>query len=231
MILNENQLDMYSKCTFLNEAFIISDNDIWYNKKAWSKDEVDVCFILGFSGSGKSTLARKMSRGKDNLAYAELDFLVENSKYNDDELKEKSIFIYEFLKGPGKKYRGEPVHLVNNKQMVRECVAYLIRRQKSLNKKLLIEGIQIILDFDPQELEKYAVCIKGTSYIKSIIRAAKRGMNKKERERKKVNNFGDSLILNISAPVFIARLGKFINYYKNKGDVKRWPQIIKTQLY
>jgi len=218
MILNENQLEIQSQCMFLNESLVFSDNDIWWNRKAWKKKEINTCFILGFAGSGKSTLSRAMAKGnKDNLVYVEMDMLVENAKYKDEVLLERNPFLYEFLKGPGKRYRGLTINSTFNvKREVREFVSFCIRKQRYTKCKLILEGIQLFIFFDPSELEKYAVCIKGTSYLISSYRVAKRELL----EKRIIRSIGSLGLNTAGLPIFNAKLSRFISYYKNKVNKK-----------
>jgi len=142
-----------------------------------------------------------------------MDNLIENVKYSDEELKERNPYVYEFLTGPGQKYRGitfdSTIHVKNS---VRDCVSFCIRKQQSTHRKLILEGIQLFSFFEPVELEKYVVCIKGTSYLTSSYRAARREFL----EKRVLRSLG-TVTLNTSGAVFFnTHLAKFIRYYKNR---------------
>jgi len=96
--------------------------------------------------------------------------------------------------------------------MVRDCVTWLVRKQKSINKKFIIEGIHLLLAFEPSEFEKYAVCIKGTSYATSAYRGAKRELAKKEKTNKL-----SGMSVTAAMPLYNHALNKYIRFYANKN--------------
>lgn len=180
---------LYSKSigeSSIEEGFLKSDKDIYYNKDKFDSGEINLCFITGHSGSGKSTMARSMQSNK--VEHYELDDLNQNYKFTDNNLKEYGDLIYSFFKGPGKKYRYHSYDDMQNctnplddsgdefdKFVNRDFVKYAMKYAKShKNTKFVIEGIWLYFFFKPEELKDYAVYIKGTSRVLSAFRAAKR---------------------------------------------------------
>ena len=105
-----------------------------------------------------------------------------------DELKDYSDMIYSFFSGEGAKYyigiderNNIPKEEYEDKVFV-DFVSFAMEYVKQhREKKYIIDGIWIYLYFDdPSVFEDYAVFIKGTSFLKSKIRAMKR-----ERQRDK----------------------------------------------
>ena len=77
----------------INEGYIKSDKDIYYNKYKFDSGEINLCFITGQSGSGKTTMAGKMTND-----FIRLDDLAQNDLFSDENLKEYGNLIYSFLK-------------------------------------------------------------------------------------------------------------------------------------
>lgn len=183
---NDNNLYKQIQESSIEEGFLKSDKDIYYNKDKFDSGEINLCFITGHSGSGKSTMARSMQ--SDKVEHYELDDLNQNYKFTDNNLKEYGDLIYSFFKGPGKKYRYHSYDDMQNctnplddsgdefdKFVNRDFVKYAMKYAKShKNTKFVIEGIWLYFFFKPEELKDYAVYIKGTSRVLSAFRAAKR---------------------------------------------------------
>ena len=55
-----------------------------------------MALVVGFSGSGKTTLARNISN-KYNIECYELDDLIYNWNFNDEQLKEYGDLFYKFF--------------------------------------------------------------------------------------------------------------------------------------
>ena len=43
----------------VNETFLVTEPDLYYNKQAFDEGKVNLCFVIGYSGSGKSHLTRE----------------------------------------------------------------------------------------------------------------------------------------------------------------------------
>lgn len=172
--------------SYIYEGIVKNEKDIYYNKEKFDSGEINLCFITGHSGSGKSTMGRGMA--KDNIEHYELDDLIQNYNFSDDNLKEYGDLIYSFFKGPGKKYRyysyddlkkctnplddsGDEFDKCVNIDFINYAIKYAKSHPKT---KFVIEGIWIFFFIAPDKLKDYAVYIKGTSHLVSSFRAAKR---------------------------------------------------------
>ena len=154
----------------LLEEYSESKKDVFYNKDKWESGEINLCFITGLSGSGKTTLAYKLG----GEVY-ELDDILQNHAYSDNNLKEYGDMIYSFFRGPGKKYR--TTEQVYDESFEKSSIAAFINYAKSYasshrNKKFILEGVELYWFYQPQDFRNYAVCIKGTSTLKSMHRSA-----------------------------------------------------------
>jgi uridine kinase len=163
----------------ITEGRLIDKKDIYYNKQAFDDGRINLCFITGHSGSGKTTMAKNMPGDM-----VELDDVIHNYAFSDDNLREYCDLIYSFFNGVGKKYRvhskDELIELLKSdddyeEKITRDFIRYAIAYANShKDKKFVIEGIWIYLYIKPSELDNYAVYIKGTSAMKSNIRACNR---------------------------------------------------------
>lgn len=168
----------------LLENVIFNRKDIYWNKDKFNSGEINLCFITGHSGSGKSTMGRNLSGEK--VDYYELDDLVANYNFSDENLKEYGDLIYSFFKGPGKSYRFTSrkefeSHNFNDRykdydiKITKAFIDYSkIYANSHKDRKHVIEGVELFWCIKPEELKDYAVCIKGTSALISMHRAAKR---------------------------------------------------------
>jgi uridine kinase len=163
----------------ITEGRLIDKKDIYYNKQAFDDGRINLCFITGHSGSGKTTMAKNMPGDM-----VELDDVIHNYAFSDDNLREYCDLIYSFFNGVGKKYRvhskDELIELLKSdddyeEKITRDFIRYGISYANShKDKKFVLEGIWIYLFIKPSELDNYAVYIKGTSAMKSSIRACNR---------------------------------------------------------
>jgi Fe-S cluster assembly ATPase SufC len=168
-----------------NESFIVSEPDLYYKEELFNSGDTNICFILGHSGSGKSMMARTLLG--DDIDHIELDdLLLTKDHFTMDELKEYSDLFYSFFTGEGAKYYigvaerdSIPKEEYEDKvfiDFVRFAMDYAKQHRE---KKFIIDGIWIYLYFDdPSVFADYAVFIKGTSFLKSKIRATKREMQR-----------------------------------------------------
>lgn len=145
----------------------------------------EASFILGHSGSGKSMMARTLEG--DDIDHIELDdLLLIKDHFTMDELKDYSDLLFDFFQGEGAKYYIGvderdciPKEEYEDKVFVDFVKFAMDYSKKHEDKKYIIEGIWIYLYFeDPSVFEDYAVFIKGTSFLKSKIRAMKREMHR-----------------------------------------------------
>ena len=168
-----------------SESYIHSEPDLYYKEDIFNSGETNICFILGHSGSGKSSMARTLEG--DDIDHIELDdLLLIKDHFTMEELKEYSDMLYSFFTGEGAKYyigiaerNSIPKEEYEDKvfiDFVHFAVDYAKRHKEN---KYIIEGIWLYLYFDdPSVFTDYAVFIKGTSFLKSKIRAMKREMQR-----------------------------------------------------
>ena len=171
----------------IEEGFLKSDKDIYYNKDKFDSGEINLCFITGLIGSGKTTMSKEIS--SKNIECYEIDDVIFNYCLSDDDLKDKKL-LYLFFNGIGKKYRyrykdNEYNHNLYysfenyEKDITIDFVKYSIEYASSYTNKIVIDGIWIYLYIEPKLLSDYAVYIKGTSMVKSSYRATNRGIQNK----------------------------------------------------
>jgi energy-coupling factor transporter ATP-binding protein EcfA2 len=166
----------------ISETLLKNTKDIYYNKDKFDSGEINLCFITGQSGSGKSTMANKMAGG--NIEVYELDDVIWNKmKFTMENFKEYGDLIYSFFKGRGDEYfctaeecKGVTFNDRNyEKELITAFVDYAIKYSKShKDTKFVIEGVWLYMFIQPEYLKDYAVYIKGTSAMVSMIRRAKR---------------------------------------------------------
>ena len=164
-----------------NEKYVHTEPDLYYKEESFNSGNTNICFILGHSGSGKSRMARTLEG--DEIDHIELDdLLLARDHFTMDELKGYSDMFYSFFAGEGAKYyigleerNSIPKEEYEDKVFV-DFVKFAMEYSKQhREKKYIVEGIWIYLYFeDPSVFDDYAVFIKGTSFLKSKIRAMKR---------------------------------------------------------
>lgn len=171
----------------MNENIFLNDDDLYYNKDKFDSGEINLCFITGLSGSGKSTMGMHM-RDKTIEHYELDDLWCVADHFTMAELKEYGDLIYSFFKGPGKRYYVTLEYLKKNNvsefdyeyKLFPDFVHYAMKYAKlHKDKKFILEGIWLFCAedrrwFNPKEFDDYAVYIKNTSVIVSMIRGAKR---------------------------------------------------------
>ena len=177
--------DPFADWQLPSETFVISEPDLYYKEDSFNSGDTNICFILGHSGSGKSMMARTLEG--DNIDHIELDdLLLTKDHFTEEELKAYSALFYSFFTGEGAKYyigideRDRIPKEEYEDRVFRDFVSFAMEYAKQhRDKKYIIDGIWIYLYFDdPSVFEDYAVFIKGTSFLKSKIRAMKREMQR-----------------------------------------------------
>ncbi len=160
------------------ESFVVSEPDLYYNKAAFDSGKTNLCFVIGYSGSGKSYLTREYSG--EGIEKVSLDDIVcIKDHISMEELKEEHELFYEFFSGKGREYyvsREERDLAGSHGDAFVEFIKFAIEFAAShKERKFILEGIWTYLFFDdPSEFDKYAVFMKGTSYVKSQLRRTKR---------------------------------------------------------
>ena len=164
-----------------SEKYAHTEPDLYYKEASFNSGETQLCFILGHSGSGKSRMASTLEG--ENINHIELDdLLLVKDHFTKDELADYSDMFAAFFDGVGAKYYigleerdSIPKEEYEDKVFV-DFVNFAFDYSKAHpDKKYIVEGIWIYLYFDdPSLFDDYAVFIKGTSFLKSKIRVAKR---------------------------------------------------------
>lgn len=184
---------------YMIESVIFNSKDTYYNKDKFDSGEINLCFITGFSGSGKSTMANEME--KSGIEKYELDDIVFQFNFSDDNLKEYGGMINSFFNGPGKKYRA--VKGIDDLKTDKEaddyqsniCIDFIDYAKKYASshkdKKFVVEGVEIFGAYIDkiESLKDYAIYIKGTSLFNSYIRSAKRDSQDAETDFGKFKSF------------------------------------------
>lgn len=177
--------EFLSELNLPSEAYLHSEPDLYYKEEAFNAGETNICFILGHSGSGKSMMARSLEG--DEIDHIELDdLLLTKDHFTMDELQAYSDLIYRFFAGEGAKYyigfdeRDAIPKEDYEDRVFLDFVAFATAYAKERpEKKFIIDGIWLYLYFDdPSVFDDYAVFIKGTSFLKSKIRAMKRELQR-----------------------------------------------------
>ena len=175
-----------------SDKYLVSEPDLYYREEDFNSGETNLCFLLGHSGSGKSVMARGLVG--ENIDHIELDdLLLVKDHFTMEELKACSDMLYSFFSGVGAKYyigleerKAIPKEEYEDRVFV-DFVQYAMDyARQHREKKFILDGIWIYLYFDdPSVFAPYTVLIKGTSFLKSKIRATKREM---QRDRETVRN-------------------------------------------
>ena len=161
----------------INEKVLIDEKDIYYNKDKFESRETNLCVIVGLSGRGKTTTANDM---QNKAEVYQLDDLCGNYNFSDPNLKEYGDLFYSYFKGEGKQFRvseKDPVIQTGAYyyKLIKSFCEYTIRYAKThKNKRIIIEEIEPLGIIEPNKFDDFAVYIKGTSQIKSILRSSYR---------------------------------------------------------
>ena len=199
----------------IQEGYIKDEPDLYWKRKEFNEGKINLCFITGLSGSGKSTMGADMA-GKPNVDHCDMDNVVFNCNFDDKELSELGEMINAFFKGPGRQYRlkkGDLQSVTNNHRtkISNALVDFAIKYAAShKNTKFIVEGVYLFWMVSPEKLKDCAVYIKGTSSIKSAIRAAKRDGGMQDNTKDKVIVFSKTLAK------------KFYGMTYNTGNIDRW---------
>lgn len=205
----------------IQEGYIKDEPDLYWKRKEFNEGKINLCFITGLSGSGKSTMGADMA-GKPNVDHCDMDNVVFNCNFDDKELSELGEMINAFFKGPGSQYRlkkGDLQSVTNNHRakISNALVDFAIKYAAShKNTKFIVEGVYLFWMIPPENLKDCAVYIKGTSSIKSAIRAAKRDGGMQDNTKDKVLVFSKTLAK------------KFYGMTYNTGNIDRWRKYYQT---
>ena len=230
-----DEIDNSEDNEMIGEGYLLNKKDIYYNKDKFDSGEINLCFITGHSGSGKTTMGRYMQNEKNVETY-ELDDLISNYNFSDDNLKEYGDLIYSFFKGVGKQFRyHSKKELYDDHKwdgisdydgyefsIITSFVDYAIKYAKShRNTKFVLEGVWIYIFFEPKYFEKYAIYIKGTSALISNLRGARRDSKDGKTKLETIKNRVRELLSNLKYRLIDEKdVSKFYNYFKSKMDKK-----------
>ena len=180
------------------DKYAVSEPDLYYREESFNSGETNVCILLGHSGSGKSVMARRLTG--ENIDHIELDdLLLTRDHFTMEELKAYSDLIYSFFSGEGAKYyigleeRNSIPKEEYEDRVFTDFIHYALDyARQHRERKYILDGIWIYLYFDdPSVFAPYTVFIKGTSFLKSKIRATKREMQRdRETVRDRKEMFG-----------------------------------------
>ena len=166
----------------INENLIIDKDNVEHNLKEFKDSIINIALVVGFSGSGKTTLSKEIGEKTKSEVY-ELDDLLANYNFSDENLKEYGDLFFSFFNTVGKKYRISENDRYEKytddnyeKPLMNDFINYTESYAKSnKNKKFILEGIwPIYLKYSPERFKDWCVIIKGTSYITSDFRASVR---------------------------------------------------------
>ena len=218
------------------ESVIFNSKDTYYNKDKFDSGEINLCFITGFSGSGKSTMADEME--KSGIEKYELDDIVFQFNFSDENLKEYGGMISSFFNGPGKKYRAVKgiYDLKTDKEaddyQANICVDFIDYAKKYASshkdKKFVVEGVEIFGAYIDkiESIKDYAIYIKGTSLFNSYIRSAKRDSQDAETDFGKFKSFMKMIASSsrfkqyLTANTRLNKIKKQINEYVTESEDK-----------
>lgn len=168
----------------VNENMLLNKKDIKHNYKAFKYGDCNLALVVGFSGSGKSTMGRYLAKSVNNAEHYELDDVMVQWNFSDEQLKEYGDLVYSFFTGPGKRFRITYDALVElnidedhyEKPLTKEFLEYAENYARThRNKKYVIEGVwPLMYKHDPRKYKDWCVIVKGTSYLTSEVRASKR---------------------------------------------------------
>ena len=219
----------------LNESVLLSKDDIYYNKEKFDSGETNLCFITGLSGSGKTTLGKELTL-PNKLDFYELDDVIRNWNFSMENLKEYGDVIYSFFNGVGAKYKTEkddPEALTDRfgdqisyiETIIKDFISYTIQYAKSHpTQKIVVEGVWIYMFLDPRSLDDYAVYIKGTGRIKSLVRSIRRNLEWHKKQSHSLTELLQAWTFELSnikhtfilENKYLKQLATFIDYFKNK---------------
>ena len=177
--------EIFGEWQLPSEKYTVSEPDLYYKEDSFNSGETNICFLLGHSGSGKSRMARTLEG--DDIDHIELDdLLLIRDHFTMDALKGYSDMLYSYFNGDGAKYyigvderNSIPKEEYEDKVFVDFVRFAMDHAKQHKTRKYIIDGIWIYLYFDdPSVFEDYTVFIKGTSFLKSKIRAIKRELHR-----------------------------------------------------
>jgi superfamily II DNA or RNA helicase len=239
-------LDFIKDEEVVDESYVFNKADILYNKAKFESGSTNLCFLTGHSGSGKSTMGNTFSSANTDRKsiWISLDWVLENKDYFSLEVMrtENALdMLYKFFTGVGKEFyvsAGDELAQYNethpgidyNETLVKEFIKFAIKYADShKNQKFIIEGIQLFFYIEPEDLQDYAVYIKGTSMLVSWYRGFLRDY-KWAKEDGKIVNLPDKIKWAFKYHKYkfmeIGDFEKKINKYRNFFEKKLHSTIV-----
>ena len=210
----------------LNENTFLNKEDVKHNLSKWGTKlgQDNILYVTGLSGGGKTTISKEYSE-KYGAEILELDLM----DYKWDATFKNKFILKAFNKFPLYKsliVKSAAPFVFDNKKdyndfikVKTEATEYIIDlMHKESDKLFIIEGIQILYDDFPIDIEKVPLVIKGTSNMSAIIRRVKRGNNDQFSFEDFVKTFKDWYRFNNNQDRQIIKLRKqFDKEYKKRG--------------
>ena len=145
-----------------DDAFIISEPDLYYNEDAFNRGDTNLCFVLGHSGSGKSVMSRTLEG--DDIDHIELDdLLLPKDHFTKEDLENYSDMFAAFFNGVGAGYyigiderKSIPKDDYEDRLFVDFVNFAFEYAELHKEKKYILDGIWIYLYFDdPSVFEEW----------------------------------------------------------------------------
>ena len=212
----------------------VESGDILYNKKNFDNGVINLCFVTGYSGSGKSSLSRlKKVIGK--VQHIDMDKAVLYIHREESYFKGESDCLRAYIEGPGQKFREEAIKIMgdnknamSNPILQRKITRDLFSFVKSYaashkHTKFYCDGIWIYRYLNPNDLDKYAVYIKGTTPLIASVRGSLRGSNNKDAKKGLANKIGYAIgrFAEVYTDAALGGLKKFVNHFKPKYEKEK----------
>ena len=171
-----------SRLTSVQESWLFDEDTLYYNMKDFDAGKTNLALVVGFSGSGKTTLGKNFEAKYKDCEFVELDAVMQQWCFNDEQLKEMSTLAYEFFHTPaGEKYRVTQDYLIANRipfsayeiPLFNNFYSFAEEYAKAHPKqRFVLEGVwPLMYEIDPSRFKDWTVIIVGTSYIKSTWRS------------------------------------------------------------
>lgn len=171
---------MFYRDTILYESLLLSHQDLCLNMEKWKAGSNNILFVTGHMGSGKSTIARLYSKQYNAINIQIDDFFFFTDSTNrgiiNDCIKncpkyKKYYDFYNSRTGNKKEIVSSDIAL----EGVSEAIVYTINElHKDKSNLYVIEGTIIFSILNPELFKDEPILIKGSSFLRSCIQAAKR---------------------------------------------------------
>lgn len=178
-------IDNGIKESFINENYLISQDDIKFNFDLWKKkSDHNILFVTGLSGSGKSTLARKIAK-EHKAEYVEFDMftlvLVKgldswNSKVNDGSIEVHPLILEYVSQTKFTQPATNSWAKLSDNYNINEhnkFVKWFINRVSGDGKLYVLEGAQFFMNMSEESnllIAGEPLIVTGTSMMKSWFR-------------------------------------------------------------